>query len=134
MTHPGMMIPAEICRAALCEAGRPDLARNIGTNRRGQPIRAWTAYYGSDANLVAKAFALTYGARLEPTSEADVAAMLRQEIEPWDLVPRHWSPKHGQWRDYFNPYEWIELAERSEATDIRLGRPACTRYRIEARP
>lgn len=40
------MIPAEICRAALCEAGRPDLARNIGTNRRGQPIRAWTAYSG----------------------------------------------------------------------------------------
>ena len=132
MTHPGMMIPAEICRAALCEAGRPDLARNIGTNRRGQPIRAWTAYYGSDANLVAKAFALTYGARLEPTSEADVAAMLRQELEPQYPAVRHWSPKHGQWRDYFNPYEWIELAERSEATDVRKSWPACTRYRIEA--
>lgn len=112
------MIPAEICRAALCEAGRPDLARNIGTNRRGQPIRAWTAYYGTDANLVAKAFALAYGARLEPTSEADVAAMLRQEIEPWNLVSRHWSPKLGQWRDYFNPYEWIEVAEQALAGRI----------------
>lgn len=100
------MIPAEICRAALCEAGRPDLARNIGTNRRGQPMRAWTAYYGSDANLVAKAFALAYGARLEPTSEADVAAMLRQMIEPWSHSPRHWSPLLGMWCDTFNPDDW----------------------------
>lgn len=104
MTHPGMMIPAEICRAALCEAGRPDLARNIGTNRRGQPIRAWTAYYGTDANLVAKAFALAHGARLEPTSEADVAAMLR-ETRPRPSV-KHWSPLLGMWCDTFNPDDW----------------------------
>ena len=103
------MIPAEICRAALCEAGRPDLARNIGTNRRGQPMRAWTAYYDTDANLVAKALALAYGARLEPTSEADVAAMLRQEIEPWQYTPRHWSPRLGRYCDTFTPDEWIEV-------------------------
>lgn len=113
------MIPAEICRAALCEAGRPDLARNIGTNRRGQPIRAWTAYYGTDANLVAKAFALAYGARLEPTSEEDVAAMLRQELEPWHTprhwsprlgyTPRHWSPRLGRWCDTFTAEDWIEV-------------------------
>lgn len=116
------MIPAEICRAALCEAGRPDLARNIGTNRRGQPIRAWTAYYGTDANLVARAFALTYGAQLEPTSEEDVAAMLRQEIRSvhhgpadplhgdiWHFVPRHWSPRLGRWCDTFTPDDWIEV-------------------------
>lgn len=107
------MIAAEICRAALCEAGRPDLARNIGTNRVGDPIRAWTAYYGTDAELVARAFALAYGARLEPTSEADVAAMLRQEIrshgEIWHFVPRHWSPRLGRWCDTFTPDEWIEV-------------------------
>ncbi len=101
------MIPAEICRAALCEAGRPDLARNIGTNRRGQPMRAWTAYYGTDANLVAKAFGLAYGARLEPTSEADVAAMLRQEMAaPREYGPRHWSPRLNRWCDTFTPDDW----------------------------
>ena len=97
------MIPAEICRAALCEAGRPDLARGIGTNRRGQPMRAWTAYFGADANLVAKAFALAYGARLDPTSEADVAAMLRREVGQLQHTPRHWSPRLGRWCDTFTP-------------------------------
>ena len=100
------MIPAEICRAALCEAGRPDLARNIRTNRRGPPMRAWTAYYGGDANLVARALALTYGARLEPTSEADVAAMLRQELEPQYPAVRHWSPHLNRWCVDFDPEEW----------------------------
>jgi hypothetical protein len=113
------MIPAEICRAALCEAGRPDLARNIGTNRAGDPMRAWTAYYGADANLVARAFALAYGARLEPATDVVLVALLRQEIcsvhhgppdllhdEIWHFVPRHWSPRLNRWSDTFTPDDW----------------------------
>ena len=101
------MIAAEICRAALCEAGRPDLARNIGTNRTGDPMRVWTAYYGTDAELVARAFALAHGARLDPSSEADIVEMLGTELEPQYPGVRHWSPRWGRWVVDFDPDEWI---------------------------
>ncbi len=101
------MIPAEICRAALCEAGRPDLARNIGTNRAGDPMRVWTAYYGTDAELVARAFALAHGARLDPLSEADIVEMLKTELEPQYPGVHHWSPRWGRWVVDFDPDEWI---------------------------
>lgn len=100
------MIPAEICRAALCEAGRPDLARNIGTNRRGDPMRAWTAYYGTDANLVARAFALTYGPRLRPGCMPLLVSHLEQELEPQYPAVRHWSPQLNRWCVDFDPEGW----------------------------
>lgn len=102
----GPMIPAEICRAALCEAGRPDLARNIGTNRAGYPTRVWTAYYGSDAELVAKAFAVTYGDALKPESMPHLVAMLRQEISPECPAVRHWSPRLRRWVIDFDRSDW----------------------------
>ena len=103
------MIAAEICRAALCEAGRPDLARNIGTNRAGHPTRAWTAYYDSDADLVARAFTLAHGERLtEP--EWALASFLRTEIEPQYPAVRHWSPLLQRWCVDFDPDEWIGAA------------------------
>ena len=99
------LIPAEICRAALCEAGRPDLARNIGTNRAGDPMRAWPAYYGSDADVVARAFVIAYGERLTEL-ESSLASFLRSEIAPRYPSVRHWSPRWNRWSVDFDPGEW----------------------------
>ena len=104
------MIPAEICRAALCEAGRPDLARNIGTNRLGHPMRTWTAYYGSDAELVARAFVLAYNDERLTAAERALVAELRTELEPQYPGVRHWSPLLGRWCVDFEPDQWIGAA------------------------
>ncbi len=70
-------------------------------------MRAWTAYYGTDAELVARAFALAYGARLDETSMGDLVAMLREEIEPWPhRLARHWSMRLGRWTDSFSAEDW----------------------------
>lgn len=104
------MIPAEICRAALCEAGRPDLARNIGTNRAGHPMRAWTAYYGPDAELVARAFVLAYNNEGLTRAESALVSELRTEVEPQYPAVRHWSPMLQRWCVDFDLAEWKATA------------------------
>ena len=102
------MIPAEICRAALAEAGRPDLAAQIGTNRAGHPMRCLDAHDETSARLVAKAFALAHG------RDADYV----EDFVPWLLKPvitvdhvrlqNHWSPWLCRWCYDFDPNEWAE--------------------------
>jgi hypothetical protein len=100
------MIPAEICRAALCEAGRPDLARHIGTNRAGHPTRFWARYSAPDAALVARAFALAYHDDPQAYCEHEVRTMLLSDVGPWHESRPHWSPRLGRWCDQFNPADW----------------------------
>lgn len=103
------MIPAEICRAALCEAGRPDLARNIGTNRIGHPMRWWTAYHPTDAALVARAFVLAYNDERLTAAEHALVAHLRSSTSPQYPAVRHWSPVLERWCLDFDPDEWAEM-------------------------
>lgn len=98
------MIPAEICRAALCEAGRPDLARNIGTNRAGHPMRPWPAYSQPDAELVARALALSY--RSPALLDWATVERLMTALEPQFPGVHHWSPRWCRWVVDFRAEEW----------------------------
>lgn len=101
------MIPAEICRAALCEAGRPDLAFSIGTNKVGHPIRQDDAYSLHDAELVAKAIKLSN--TWVNVSTTELTLMLQSPIIGERLVSKHWSPRLNQWVDLFDIYDWNKV-------------------------
>lgn len=96
-------VAAEVCRSALLEIGRPDLANTIGTNKVGDPMRRPSAYYGIDAELVARALILSNNKIDLPLTV--VASMLRTERTHLQQT-KHWSPRLKQWCDRFEPKDW----------------------------
>ena len=103
------MIHAEICRNALREVYRDDLAKTIGTNKSGDPMRGCVKYNYDDAVIVAKAFILAYYKK--PMFALDIEHLTIYLLEGLQMSMGpdiHWSPTKNKWLSYFNPYDWIE--------------------------
>ena len=93
---------AETARAFVVEAGRPDLAEMIGTNKAGNPTRPREGLDHSSAVLLAQAFAVAHD---QPADEWDgVIPRLMRGVSR--RAPIHWSPTRREWVDKFDPAEW----------------------------
>jgi hypothetical protein len=115
------MIPAEICRAALAEAGHPDLAAEIGTNRAGHPMRCLDAHDETSARLARTADAYRRADPRRPTAATaeamgitkSAAAKRIARARQADLLP---PTSQGRRRQCAGPHQpltarWCDASE-----------------------